>query len=139
VKSGFSEAPASYTLTQQQNADAFFSYWMSNYRAGSLHSAGLYSMALARDSYTSVGATTANPPTLVGYGSDFRKTVTFAGTRSDGVRIRGEMVMDYTESVYGDSGIESFQVRAARRDGYATTITTLRTIQHYITYTGSLT
>jgi hypothetical protein len=30
-------------------------------------------------------------------------------------------------------------VRAAPRDGYATTITTLRTIQHYITYTGSLT
>lgn len=112
---------------------------MSNYRTGSTHSVGLYSMPLASDHYTSIGATTAHTPTIAGYGTDFRKQVTFAGTRSDGVRIRGEMVMDYTESVYGDIGIESFQVHAAPRNGYATTITMLRTIQHCIAYTGSLT
>ena len=140
VKFGFSGDPVfSYLPTPRANAQHFFTYLLNNYGSGSINTPGLYSMPLRSDRYTDVSAITVHPPTISGYSNDFRQRATFVGVRNDGVRIRGELVMDYVESVYGDSGIESFQVRSAPRRGFTDTIGKLRKIQHFITYTGSLT
>jgi hypothetical protein len=140
VKFGFSGDPVfSYQPTPLENARHFFRYLRQNYLHGSLNGPGLYSIGLRSDRYTDIGAITVHPRTIDGYSRDYRQRVTFTGTRHNGARIRGEMVMDYVESNFGDSGIESFTVRSALRSGYDTTIRQLRTISQHIAYTGSLT
>jgi len=138
VKFGFSAAPVDATQTDAANAAAWFAYWRDHLAQGSIAAgAGLYSKILASDRYTSVGAIQQLTPSSL-YRTRWRQTVLFAGARPNGRRIRGEMVMDYTVSTYGDSGAESFQIRSAPKRGYDNVIATLRLVQRLIFYCGDV-
>lgn len=138
VKYGFSEAPVDVTKTDAANAATWFAYWRAQMRQGSVNApAGLYSKILASDTYTAIGAIQQLPAAQL-YRTRWRQRVTFAGVRPSGHRIRGEMVMDYTVSVYGDSAAESFQIRSAPRRGYDAVIGTLRLVQQLIFYCGTV-
>jgi hypothetical protein len=137
VKYGFSAAPVDVTQTDAANAAAWFAYWRTQMAQGSVNGpAGLYAKTLTSDRYTAVGAIQQLAATSL-YRSRWRQRVEFAGARQNGKRIRGEMLMDYTVSVYGDSGAESFGIRSAPRRGYNGTIGTLRLVQRLIFYCGT--
>jgi hypothetical protein len=141
-KFGFSEALYSATLTPAGNAAAWFQYVSANQLQGSLHTAGLYSFPLRSDSYTAIGAIRQIPP-VSGFTYAWEQIATFKGRRTDGVRIRGRIVMDYAANPpsafdpYGNGG-ESFQVQAAPRQGFANSFNTLKLVQSLITYCGSV-
>ncbi|HEX4655221.1 MAG TPA: hypothetical protein VH274_05725 [Mycobacteriales bacterium] len=138
MKYGFSAAPVDPTKTDADNAVAWFAYWRKQMATGSVSApAGLYSKTLASDRYTAIGAIQPLTSTSL-YRTRWRQRVEFAGVRPDGHRIRGEMVMDYTVSVYGDSGAESFQIRSGPRRGYDNVISTMRLVQRLIFYCGSV-
>jgi hypothetical protein len=137
VKFGFSAAPVDATKTDAANAAAWFAYWPAHMRSGSVTApAGLYSKILASDRYTGLGAIQQLPATQL-YRTRWRERVTFAGVRPNSKRIKGEMVMDYSVSVYGDSGAESFQIRSAPKRVYGDVIGTLRLVQQLIFYCGT--
>jgi hypothetical protein len=136
----FSAAPvANAAATPEQNALSFMQQWLSAYQQESASEAALYSLPMAGAKYTSVSKISDNPPTISGYSDDYRVTAHFVGIRADKVPVRGEIVVDYVESAEADTGIQSTQIRSAPRHGFATTVKTLRTVQHFIAYTGSLT
>jgi len=136
AKFGFSQAlvlvPGG---TPEQNAGAWFDYWAGRLRG----TADLYGRGLAAMHYTSVSAIAEQPPTIPGYSDLFRIRLTYAGRAVDDTRIRGELVMDYVESAFGDIGIESYKARAAPRRTFDDNIGKLRKIHRFVTYTGSLT
>lgn len=136
AKFGFSQAlvlvPGG---TPAQNASAWFTYWAGQLRG----TPDMYGRGLAAMHYTSVGDITELPATIPGYSDDFRVRLTYAGRAVDDTRIRGELVMDYVESGYGDIGIESYKSRAAPRRIFDDSIGKLRKIHRFVTYTGSLT
>lgn len=136
AKIGYSEAlvlvPGG---TPRQNAAAWFDAWAAHLRG----TPDMYGLGLTAMRYTGVSAIAEFPPTIPAYSDAFRQVRTYAGTATDGTRILGELVMDYVESNYGDVGIEDFKARATPRSVFDTKIGKLRKIQHYTTYTGSLT
>ena len=137
VKFGFSAAPVDATQTDPANAAAWFAYWRTQMAQSSINAfGGLYSKPLASDHYTAIGAIQQLPATQF-YRTRWRERVTFTGVRPNGHRIRGEMVMDYSVSTYGDSGVESFQIRSAPRSVYDDVIGTLRLVQQLIFYCGT--
>lgn len=138
VKLGFSAAPVDAAQTDAANAAAWFSYWRTHLAQGSTAApAGLYSKILASDRYTVLGAIRQLTPASL-YRTRWQQTVQFAGVRPNGHRIRGEMVMEYTVSSYGDSAAESFQIRSAPRRVYDSVIATLRLVQRLIFYCGDV-
>ena len=138
VKFGFSAAPVDPTQTDAANAAAWFAYWRQQMGQSSINGmAGLYSKALASDQYTAIGAVQQLTPSAL-YRTRWRQLVTFTGVRPNGHRIRGEMVMDYTVSTYGDSGAESFQIRSAPRRSFDNVVATLRLVSRLIFYCGSV-
>jgi len=138
VKFGFSAAPVDMTQTDAANAVAWFAYWRDQLAASSINgSNGLYSKPLASARYTAVGAVrqlAAQTP----YRTRWRQRVEFKGTRLNGKRILGEMVMDYSVDAVGDAGAESFQIRSAPRRTFDNTIGQLRLVQSLIFYCGSV-
>lgn len=138
VKFGFSAAPVDATQTDAANAAAWFAYWRTQMAQSSINAfGGLYSKPLASDRYTALGAIQQLPATQL-YRTRWRERVTFAGVRPSGKRIKGEMVMDYSVSVYGDSGAESFQIRSAPRRTFDDVVGQLRLVQQLIFYCGSV-
>lgn len=138
VKYGFSAAPVDAAKTDAANASSWFTYWRNNELAASLTNSGvLYSRQLASDAFTNIGAV-RQLTTTQGYRSRWRQWVTFKGIRTNGKRIRGELVMDYAVGTYGDFAAESFQVRAAPRRVYDDVISTLRLVQQLIFYCGDV-
>jgi hypothetical protein len=136
VKYGFSAAPVDPTRTDAANAAAWFAYWRTQMRQTSINAfGGLYSKPLASDRYTAVGPIVQLPAQTL-YRTRWRQRVTFAGVRPNAHRIRGEMVMDYSVSVYGDSGAESFQIRSAPKRTFDDSVGQLRLVQSLIFYCG---
>ena len=121
--------------TPAQNAAAWFDFWAGKLRG----TPDMYGRGLTAMHYTSVSAIAELPPTIPGYSDAFRQVRTYVGTAVDGTRIKGELVMDYVESGFGDIGIEDFRARATPRSVFDTRIGKLRKIQRYTTYTGSFT
>lgn len=142
AKFGFSGAIYYNTLTPRGNAEKWFRDLRRNYRTGSVHSFGLYSMPLRSDKYTRIGPIRAVAPPS-GFGQAWTQSLTFKGVRTDGVPIQGEMFMEYAANPpsafdpYGNAG-ESFRVNAAPTRGYSSSINTLRIVQQHVTYCGSI-
>jgi hypothetical protein len=141
-KFGFSSATYYNTLKPDANAAQWFHDLRVNQLNGSLNSAGLYSFALRSDHFTSVGAI-RQIPAVSGFTLAWEQVATFAGRRTDGVRVKGRLVMDYAANApsafdpYGNAG-ESFQVQAAPTNGFAASLRTLKLVQSLITYCGSV-
>jgi len=138
VKFGFSAAPVDMTQTDAANATAWFAYWRDQVAASSINgSNGLYSKPLASARYTAIGPLrqlAAQTP----YRTRWRQRAEFKGTRPNGKRILGEMVLDYSVEAIGDTGAESFQIRSAPRRTFDDTVGQLRLVQSLIFYCGSV-
>ena len=136
AKFGFSQALVLVAGgTPRQNAAAWFSYWSGHLRG----TADMYGRGLVSMRYTDSTPISVHPPTIPGYSNDYRIRAGYVGHAVDGTRIRGELVMDYVESSFGDIGIESYKARATPRAVFDDQIGKLRTIHRFVAYTGSLT